>query len=563
MKRYFLKSKLLLICDILAIILSSITSIYMAFILREITDISYSGEFHKLKTTIVIMLGYIFLVFITGFTKRILRRKLLQNIMYNVKKDVFNSIISKSISSFTSTNTSNYISTLNNDVILVEQDYFASLIDNFSDMVTFIFGTYSIFKLNVYVAIAILATGSISILIPILFQKELGNLKKDYSDGLGSFTTKIKDMFSGFEVIKSFNIEEKIINDFDASNNNLEVKKYRSGFFESLINSISEFFGFIMFFVPLGLGTYLTLQGKFTAGGMIASVQLTNYVVNPLVNFSNLIGKLKSIKPVNEKIESLISENNKNDIGLIKDSFNSSIKFSNISFSYNEDRKIIDNIDFNINKGEKIAIVGKSGSGKSTLLRLLLRYYDNYEGSISIDNCNTKDINLSSLYELISIIGQNVFMFDDTISNNISLYGNYEDAEIDKAIRLSGLNSLIYNLPKGKNSSVGENGSNLSGGEKQRISIARALIKKTPIILLDEATGSLDPKTAYEIEDSLLSIKDLTSIVITHKLSEELLSRYDKIIVLDKGKIIEMDNFNILIENKGYFYSLFNVEKVA
>lgn len=563
MKRYFFKSKTLLLSNILIIIISSLVSIYMAFILREITDISYGREFSKLKSIVLIMLGYSALVFITGFTKRILRRKLLKNIMYNVKKDMFNSIISKNISSFTSSNTANYISAINNDANLIEQDYFASLIDNFSDMVTFIFGSYVIFKLNVYVAIAILATGFIPIFIPILFQKELGHRKKAYSEGLGNLTTKIKDIFTGFEVIKSFNIEDKIKEDFDSSNDGLEIKKYQSGFFESLVNSISEFFGFIMFFVPLGLGTYLTLQGKFTAGGMVASVQLTNHVVNPIVNFSNIIGRVKAIKPINDKIEDLINESYGSDIGVIKDSFKDTIEFRDLSFSYNEDRQILNNVSFKINKGEKVAIVGRSGSGKSTLLRLLLRYYDTYNGNIIMDNTDIKNINLSSTYELISIIQQNVFMFDDNIKSNIALYGNYSEQEIDKVIKLSGLSSLIENLPDGKNSPVGENGSNLSGGEKQRISIARALIKKTPIILLDEATASLDAKTAYDIEDSLLNIQDLTSLVITHKLNEDLLRRYDKILVLDKGNIIEIGSFDELMKNRDYFYNLFNVEKAA
>ncbi len=563
MKKYLFKSKPLFIGNILAILASSIVSIYMAFILKDITDISYGGEFTKLKSVLLLMLGYSFLVFVTGFIKRILRRRLLKNIMYNVKKDMFNSIISKNISSFTSSNTANYISAINNDANLIEQDYFASIIDNFSDMITFLFGSYAIFNLNAYVAIAILGTGFIPIFIPILFQKELGNRKKAYSDGLGSFTTKIKDLFTGFEVIKSFDIEDKIKEDFDASNDSLEIKKYRFGFFESLVNSISEFFGFIMFFVPLGLGTYLALQGKFTAGGMIASVQLTNHVVNPIVNLSNIIGRIKAIKPINDKIEALINENTGSDIGLVKKDFKDTIEFKDISFSYNEDRKILDSVNFTVYKGEKVAIVGKSGSGKSTLLRLFLRYYDNYDGSIVMDNIDTRNIKLSSIYELISIIQQNVFMFDDSIESNIALYGNYSKGEIDMSIKLSGLENLINNLPQGKNSLVGENGSNLSGGEKQRISIARALIKKTPIILLDEATASLDAKTAYEIEDSLLNIKDLTSLVITHKLNEDLLRRYDKIIVLDKGNIIEIGHFDELMKNKYYFYNLFNVEKAA
>ncbi len=210
---------------------------------------------------------------------------------------------------------------------------------------------------------------------------------------------------------------------------------------------------------------------------------------------------------------------------MIKDSFDKSIEINNLSFSYNEEREILKGIDLSINKGEKVAIVGRSGSGKSTLLRLLLRYYDDYDGEILIDGINSKDIKLSSIYEMMSTIQQNVFMFDDSIESNIALYGNYSDEEIDNAILESGLKTLIDSLPNGKNSSVGENGSNLSGGEKQRVSIARALIKNTPIILLDEATTSLDAETSFEIENSLLDIDGLTSLVVTHKLNPELLKK--------------------------------------
>ncbi|SDZ09078.1 ATP-binding cassette, subfamily C [Proteiniborus ethanoligenes] len=563
MKKYFLKSKTLLALNFIFITMCSASSVILAFILRQITDISYGGEIDRLKSVLYLMAGYSVLMGILGFIKRILRRLFIKNTMYNLKKDIFNNLISRKISSFSLENSANYISAINNDTGIVEQEYFLSLLDSFDYVITFIIATFAIFKLNTYVAIAILLSGFIPMLVPTIFQKELGKRKKEYSDGIGSFTTKIKDIFTGFEVIKSFNIEEKIKEDFQHSNESLETKKYRSGFFESIANTISEFFGFVVFFVPLGLGTYLTLNGQFTAGGMVASVQLTNYIVNPVLNFSYILTKIKGAKPINEKLCNMINESNGEEEGASKEEFRELIQFENISFSYNEERKILDNISFSINKGEKIAIVGKSGSGKSTLLKLLLRYYENYDGEIKLDDKSIKDISLTSLYKLISIIQQNVFMFDDSIKANVALYGDYTDEEIDNAIRNSGLEELLKNLPMGKDSSVGENGSNLSGGEKQRISIARALVKNTPIILLDEATGSLDSKTAYEIENSLLGIEGLTSIVITHKLSEELLSKYDKILVLDKGQIIEMGSFDELIDEEGYFYSLFNVEKAA
>ncbi len=294
---------------------------------------------------------------------------------------------------------------------------------------------------------------------------------------------------------------------------------------EAIVNSLSQFFGIMVFFVPLGLGTYLVLKGDFTTGGMLTAVQLMNYIVNPILSFSTIINKIKGIKPINEKLEAIIEENNGEDTGIVKDKFNGAIEINNLSFSYNEEREILKDVNLSINKGEKIAIVGRSGSGKSTLLRLLLRYYNDYNGEIIIDGVDSKDIKLSSIYEMISIIQQNVFMFDDSIESNIALYGDYSDEEIDRAILESGLKELIENLPNGKSSSVGENGSNLSGGEKQRVSIARALIKNTPIILLDEATAALDAETSFEIENSLLDIDGLTSLVVTHKLNPELLKK--------------------------------------
>ena len=211
--------------------------------------------------------------------------------MSNLKGDVFNSILSKDISSFNSENTANYISALNNDTNLVEQDYFSNMLTSFQYLSLFILGTYSIFKLNIYIAIATFVIGFIPLFIPIFFQKEMGKRKEGYSNSLSLFTTKIKDIFSGFEVIKSFNIEEN----FNISNNTVENKKYASSKMEAIVNSLSQFFGSMVFFVPLGLGTYLVLKGEFTTGGMLTAVQLMNYIVGPILNFSTIINKIKDL----------------------------------------------------------------------------------------------------------------------------------------------------------------------------------------------------------------------------------------------------------------------------
>lgn len=193
------------------------------------------------------------------------------------------------------------------------------------------------------------------------------------------------------------------------------------------------------------------------------------------------------------------------------------------------------------------------------MLKLILGYYDQYDGSIKMDDAEINTIKKKDLYSNISIIHQNVFLFDGSIKENIDLYQGYSEEELEKAIELSGLKKLIDRLVEGKDTLINENGSNFSGGEKQRISIARSLIKGTPIILLDEATAALDNRIAYDIENSIINLENKTIITITHRLSRELLSKYDEIIVLKEGQVVEKGQFDALYDNKGYFYELANI----
>ena len=212
-----------------------------------------------------------------------------------------------------------------------------------------------------------------------------------------------------------------------------------------------------------------------------------------------------------------------------------------------------------IQKGEKIAIVGMSGSGKSTLLNLLLRFYDVTSGYISIDNQDLQDISSESLYNLMTVVQQDVYIFDDTLSANITLNQPFAEDDIKQAVQQSGLENYILENELGLQTLCGENGANLSGGQKQRLSIARALIRKTPILLLDEATSSLDNQVTTEIENSILKIRDLTTLVVTHKLNETLLKKYDRILFMKDGDIVEDGSFDDLIYREGEFYKLFKL----
>lgn len=299
---------------------------------------------------------------------------------------------------------------------------------------------------------------------------------------------------------------------------------------------------------------------SITVGTAIIIIQLSTHIVGPVKLSISLINQIRSVAMIADKIEEILEDTHDDFENTKLENFSKSICIENLNFSYTEERKALDNINITFDKNKKYAIVGESGSGKSTLIKLLMRYYNDYEGKISIDNLNIKNIYSSDLYKNISMIQQNIFMFDDSIKENIRLYSNHDDKDILDACKRSGLDKLLNKLPNGINSLVGENGNKLSGGEKQRIAIARALINNTQILILDESTSALDNETAYNLENSLLNLENLTLITVTHKLIKNILNRYDEIIVMKNGKIIEKGNFEDLINIKGYFYSLYTIQ---
>ena len=558
MKRYFLRFKILFGVNIFFILLSSIMNVSLAFVLKAIVDVGGEGNLPKFYKTMLFSVVYVFATFLIEYLRRLLQAKLIKKTLLSLKEDVFNSILDSDISSFNEDNSAKYISTLTNDINMLEQDYFINVLEMTASIISFIIATAAIITVNLYITIGVFVLAFIPILMPILFGKKVSISKNTYSINLGNFTTKVKDIFSGFEVIKSFNIESKIKEEYNKSNNSLEDSKYRFSVLSAAVETLSSSFGFLMFFAAMGIGTYLLILGVMTVGAMLASVQLMNNIVNPIVNISSRLNKLKSIKLIEEKFIEIINEKMQEDTGLEKTNFEKEIKFHKVEFSYG-DRKTLKGVDLTFHKGKKYAIVGGSGSGKSTILKLLLRYYENFTGDISIDGVQHKDIRKEDIYKLISVIQQNVFMFDSSIRENIALFQEYDDDQLQKAIEQSGLSVFVESLQGGVNSSVGENGCNLSGGEKQRVAIARALIKNTPILVLDEATSALDNETSYGIENSMLKLPDLTCLVVTHKLMEEVLRKYDGIVAVKDGVVIEEGSFEELMKKKGYFYSLYSV----
>ncbi|WP_033683570.1 ABC transporter ATP-binding protein [Streptococcus mitis] len=536
-------------------ILVPLTNIAFAYSIKIIIDSGMSQNREALTQAILIGAIVIFIYASLNFISLRLRNKLVRQIMSRYKNKVFKSILDRDYREFSKEKSGKFISILTENMKKIEQDYLHQYFNISKNISLMIFSLVAMFIGNWFLTLLVIIAGIIPMMISGFIGQKSASLQNSSMIAEQKYLAKVKDILAGFLVIKSFNVKEAIGQDYKNESEKLDEIYFIKGKFDVLSNVISQLSGMIVFLVAFGGGMYLVFGGHTTIGSVTAIVQLVNFVVMPLNEIGMGMSKFREGQATLNSFE--VKDVIELQTRKTKEYFDDVISFSNVDFSYpNTEEKIFNKLSLQIKKGEKIAIVGMSGSGKSTLLNLLLRFYDVTSGYISIDNQDLQAISAESLYNLMTIVQQDVYIFDDTLKANITLSQSFTEDDIKKAVQQSGLESYILENELGLQTSCGENGSNLSGGERQRLSIARALIRKTPILLLDEATSSLDNKVTTEIENSILEIQDLTVLVVTHKLNKSMLKKYNRILFMKNGVIVEDGSFDNLMDRKGEFYKL-------
>lgn len=536
-------------------ILVPLTNIAFAYSIKIIIDSGMSQNREALTQAILIGAIVIFIYASLNFISLRLRNKLVRQIMSRYKNKVFKSILDRDYREFSKEKSGKFISILTENMKKIEQDYLHQYFNISKNISLMIFSLVAMFIGNWFLTLLVIIASIIPMMISGFIGQKSASLQNSSMIADQKYLAKVKDILAGFLVIKSFNVKEVIGQDYKNESEKLDEIYFIKGKFDVLSNVISQLSGMIVFLVAFGGGMYLVFGGHTTIGSVTAIVQLVNFVVMPLNEIGMGMSKFREGQATLNSFE--VKDVIELQTGKTKEYFDDVISFSNVDFSYpNAEEKIFNNLSLQIKKGEKIAIVGMSGSGKSTLLNLLLRFYDVTSGYISIDNQDLQAISAESIYNLMTIVQQDVYIFDDTLKANITLSQSFTEDDIKKAVQQSGLESYILENELGLQTLCGENGSNLSGGERQRLSIARALIRKTPILLLDEATSSLDNKVTTEIENSILEIQDLTVLVVTHKLNKSMLKKYNRILFMKNGVIVEDGSFDNLMDRKGEFYKL-------
>ena len=539
-------------------ILVPLTNVAFAYSIKGIIDSGMSQNEEALTQAVLIGATVIFIYAGLNFISLRLKNKLVRQIMSRYKNKVFQSILDSDYRDFSIEKSGKFISVLTENMKKIEQDYLHQYFNISKNLSLMIFSLLAMFIGNWFLTLLVIIASIIPMMVSGFIGQKSASLQNSAMIADQKYLAKVKDILAGFLVIKSFNVKDAICEDYSHESEKFDEINFIKGKFDVLANVISQLSGMIVFLVAFGGGMYLVFNGYTTIGSVTAIVQLVNFVVMPLNEIGMGMSKFREGQATLDAFE--VKDVSELQTGETKENFDDVISFSNIDFSYpNTEEKIFNHLSLKIQKGEKIAIVGMSGSGKSTLLNLLLRFYDVTSGHISIDNKDLQAISAESLYNLMTIVQQDVYIFDDTLRANITLNQSFTDEEIKQAVQQSGLESYVLENESGLQTLCGENGSNLSGGQKQRLSIARALIRKTPILLLDEATSSLDNRVTTEIENSILDIQDLTALVVTHKLNENILKRYDRILFMKAGVIVEDGSFSDLMYRRGEFYKLFEL----
>ena len=556
-RRLFYKNKMCFIASVIMTIVMSFLNLMISWLIQQIMDCTANQDMQALVRSAWIVIIVVVIYTIANVMYRAVYPRFLQRAMQQYRDYAFSRLTQKSLRSFSKEGTALYVSALTNDCTSIENNYLAATFTLIELLFCFLGALIMMLYYSPVMLVLAVALSFLPVAVSMTAGNRLTEQEKEISKKNERFVSIVNELLSGFPVIKSFRAETQASRLFSQRNEQAEEAKKNKRRTEQLISLLANDAGIIAQMGIFLAGAWLAISGKgVTAGVVIVFVQLMNYILNPISQVPLLWSNRKAAIALMEKLSDALSENVREEGREKINGFSEKIEVKDLTYGYEPESHVLKDLDVQFDAGKSYAIVGGSGSGKSTLLNLLMGS-SNYQGEICIDGVSIKNIESESLYQLMTSVQQNVFVFNDTIRNNVTMFHEFPDKEVTLALERSGLSEFIEK--HGEEFVCGENGANLSGGERQRISIARALLRKSPILLVDEATAALDAATARAVSFSILNLVGMTRIVVTHRLEEAILRRYDKILVMKNGTICEQGNFDTLMQQKGQFYSLFQI----
>ena len=569
---YLSKYKLAIIIVIIFAIGSTIFSIVGPKILGNATTEIFNGiiskisggsgiDYSKILKILLTLLGLYVISALFSLIQGFTMTSVAQKLTYKIRNDLVQKINKLPMKYFDKKTNGEVLSIITNDIDTLSQNLNQSITQIITSICTIIGILVMMLSISVTMTIASLIILPIStVIVKKIVTKSQKYFQKQQAY-LGHVNGQVEEVYGGHTIVKAFNGEQQEIEKFEKANKELYSSGWKSQFLSGLMHPVMNFIGNVGYVVVAVLGGYLAVQGKITVGNIQSFIQYNKQFTQPIMQIAQVSGMLQSMVAAAERVFEFLEEPEEveeNDKGIDTSKLKGNVEFKNVKFGYNDDKIIIKDFNVNVKEGQKIAIVGPTGAGKTTMVKLLMRFYDVNSGEILVDGHNIKDFKRGDLRKMFGMVLQDTWLFGGTVKENIK-YGNPEasDSEVIEAAKAAHVHHFIKTLPNGYNSILNEESSNVSAGQKQLLTIARVILANPKILILDEATSSIDTRTEIQIQSAMDNLmKGRTSFIIAHRLST--IKNADLILVMNHGDIVEQGTHEELLAKNGFYADLYN-----
>ena len=518
-------------------------------------DFGYIG-----KILIIVLIFYVISI-LFNFCQGWIMTGVTQKVCYRLRREITEKINRMPLKYFESRTYGEVLSRITNDVDTLGQGLnqsITTIITSFATLVGVFIMMLSISPLMTLIALVILPVSAFLVSFVVKKSQKFFVTQQEY---LGHINGQVEETYGGHLVVKSFDKEKDLIKQFNETNDVLYKSAWKSQFFSGMMQPVMMFVGNLGYVSVAISGGFLAISGRITIGDIQAFIQYVKNFTQPITQIAQVINQVQSMAAASERVFELLNEEEEDQIvndPVSTDGIKGAVEFSHVRFGYKKEQPVIRDFSANVLPGQKVAIVGPTGAGKTTMVKLLMRFYDVDDGAILLDGHNIKDFNRRELRDAFGMVLQDTWLFKDTIMENIR-YGRLDatDEEVIAAAKAAHADHFITTLPGGYNMELNEDASNVSQGQKQLLTIARAILANNPVLILDEATSSIDTRTEQQIQKAMDNLmKGRTSFIIAHRLST--IKDADMILVMKDGDIVEQGTHDQLLEKGGFYADLYN-----
>lgn len=551
--KYLLKKWYLVIPYFVVVVATPIIHVNGVTITGTMTDAAVAGDYATFWRALMQFLGFFLLHGGLLLLVRVLRTRIISQCRKGLRQDMFEHLMTGDSTSFAQPDSGHHIATFSNDITILETQYFEAWLQMIEAWITIVTAITALINLQTSLAVIIIFCETLAVAICYAIRKYSRNKNRIYVEKLAIFTQRIKDYFGAFRMIQNYSVETPIRKRFEQMNEETEKAKNDADTALAFVNRMGNMCLPITKFMMVGVGIVLVMLGKMTMGSIFVAFQLSDQLVGPVDTTLHQINNIEAVRGITDRIKKMAKgsskEKKQKDITLSEPA---TLKLDNVSMQLGG-KQIIDGVSYTFEPGKKYLIIGRNGAGKSTLLKMLKRNFDEFNGQITINGNELRDFSYSSLSRVVSYINEAVPLLCDTVRQNILLYRDIPEEQLQTAVDAVGLTVDLDRV-------IRDGDRNLSSGETRRIEIARSLINRAGVIIYDEAISTLDIPTAYEIEKTLLSLRDQTLLFVSHNFSAQLIEEYDQILLLDQGKICGAGTHKELMQSSEYYRHIMKIK---